>query len=63
MTQMTPGYPGLERPPTRRPGALKAVGARLGRSSPALTMAVYSHVTPATGKDAADTFDPAMAVH
>lgn len=40
---------------------IKAVQARLGHSSPALTMAVYSHVTPAMDKDAADTFDRAMS--
>ncbi len=30
-------------------------------ASPALTMAVYSHVTAAMDKDAADTFDEAMS--
>ncbi len=33
----------------------KVVGERLGHSSPAFTLAVYSHVLPTLQKDAADT--------
>ena len=40
---------------------IKAVQARLGHSSPSLTMAVYAHVTPGMDRDAADVFDQAMA--
>ena len=39
---------------------IKAVQARLGHSSPSLTMAVYAHVSPQMDKDAAQAYSEAM---
>ncbi|MFQ5814640.1 MAG: tyrosine-type recombinase/integrase [Anaerolineae bacterium] len=39
---------------------IKAVQARLGHSSPSLTMAVYAHVSPGMDKAAADAYAKAM---
>jgi integrase len=40
---------------------IKAVQARLGHSSPSLTMAVYAHVSPGMDQDAADAYARAMS--
>ena len=40
---------------------IKTVQARLGHSSPSLTMQVYAHVTPGMDKEAADAFAKAIS--
>lgn len=40
---------------------IKAVQARLGHSSPSLTMAVYAHVSPGMDQDTADAYAQAMS--
>ncbi|MCH7745954.1 MAG: tyrosine-type recombinase/integrase, partial [Chloroflexi bacterium] len=40
---------------------IKTVQNRLGHSSPALTMAVYAHVSPGLDKEAANAYAKAMS--
>ena len=40
---------------------IKTVQSRLGHSSPALTMAVYSHITPGMDKEAAELYAASMS--